>query len=109
MTEGELYKQLYRVGSGALTSFQITQNMISTWKDPNWAQKGTMTRNFDKVKWQRPEYAKEVLDLAKAEIFVEWNRRPELTGELTEWKRARLAEWNLRFGALIEKWFGDST
>ena len=66
--KGEFKKRMFALGSGSLTSFEISFNLQQTDRDPEWASKGELTRNYQSVKWQQKETVLAILDEAKKNI-----------------------------------------
>ena len=86
MSEGEFKKKLIGSGSGSLTSSEIAFNLMSSYKYPEWAKKGTMTRNYQLVRWAREEYIQEVIDEAKKEFPIIVKYLTEENGYSSEWE-----------------------
>ena len=101
MTQGELYKKMFGLGTGSLTSFEIAFNLKQADANPKWAEKGLKTRNYQSVKWNREENVKEVLEEAKKDFpipNIEFIEDPKLE-EFAKGLNKKQLEWFI-------KWFG---
>ena len=104
--EGELKKRMFGIGTGSLTSFEISYNLKQCDKDPEWAKRGRKTKNYQSIKWQRKDQAYEIIDEAKKDFpeLIMGNDSQNLQTIVN------VAHWFIKyFGSEITlKEFGDS-